>query len=113
MILFLVWVADLDIFGRFSARFSSEIPSGARRCLVSSPKAANPSRRYPHGTIVPVRAAHTTAGAAAAGGGKAVAGFLLSGFLLALLGAILPAWGYDREAPDFTAAGNYFLSVAI
>jgi hypothetical protein len=40
-------------------------------------------------------------------------GFLLSGFLLALLGAILPAWGYHRDPADFTAVGNYFLSLAI
>jgi fucose permease len=46
-------------------------------------------------------------------GGKALAGFLLSGFLLALLGAILPAWGYHRDPPDFTVVGNYFLSVAV
>ena len=46
-------------------------------------------------------------------GGKALAGFLLSGFLLALLGAILPAWGYHRDPPDFTAVGNYFLSIAV
>ncbi len=49
----------------------------------------------------------------AGAGGKALAGFLLSGFLLALLGAILPAWGYHRDPPDFTAVGNYFLSVAV
>jgi fucose permease len=47
------------------------------------------------------------------GGGKALAGFLLSGFLLALLGAILPAWGYHRDPPDFVAVGNYFLSLAL
>ena len=41
-----------------------------------------------------------------------LAGFLLSGFLLALLGAILPAWGYHRDPPDFVAVGNYFLSLA-
>ncbi len=46
-------------------------------------------------------------------GGKALAGFLLSGFLLALLGAILPAWGYHRDPPDFTAVGSYFLSLAV
>ena len=46
-------------------------------------------------------------------GGKALAGFLLSGFLLALLGAILPAWGYHRDPTDFTAVGNYFLSLAV
>ena len=51
--------------------------------------------------------------AGSAGGGKALAGFLLSGFLLALLGAILPAWGYHRDPPDFQAAGNYFLSLAV
>ncbi len=43
----------------------------------------------------------------------ALAGFLLSGFLLALLGAILPAWGYHRDPPDFQAVGNYFLSLAL
>jgi fucose permease len=46
-------------------------------------------------------------------GGRALAGFLLSGFLLALLGAILPAWGYHRDPPDFVAVGNYFLSLAV
>jgi fucose permease len=40
-------------------------------------------------------------------------GFLLSGFLLALLGAILPAWGYHRDPADFIAVGNFFLSLAI
>lgn len=44
-------------------------------------------------------------------GGTALAGFLLSGFLLALLGAILPAWGYHRDPTDFVAVGNYFLSI--
>jgi fucose permease len=43
---------------------------------------------------------------------RALAGFLLSGFLLALLGAILPAWGYHREE-EFFAVGNYFLSLAV
>ena len=47
------------------------------------------------------------------GGGKALAGFLLSGFLLALLGAILPAWGYHRDPSDFVAVGNYFLTLAL
>jgi hypothetical protein len=47
------------------------------------------------------------------GSGEALAGFFLSGFLLALLGAILPAWGYHRDPPDFTAVGNYFLSLAL
>ena len=47
------------------------------------------------------------------GGGKALAGFLLSGFELALLGAILPAWGYHRDPPQFITVGNYFLSLAI
>lgn len=45
--------------------------------------------------------------------GNALPGFLLSGFLLALLGAILPAWGYHRDPADFTAVGNYFLSLAV
>jgi hypothetical protein len=42
-----------------------------------------------------------------------LAGFLLSGFLMALLGAILPAWGYHRDPPDFVVVGNYFLSLAM
>jgi fucose permease len=48
-------------------------------------------------------------------GGRALAGFLLSGFLLALLGAILPAWGYARvdDPSDFVAIGNYFLCLAL
>jgi len=45
--------------------------------------------------------------------GRALAGFFLSGFLLALLGAILPAWAYHRDPADFVAVGNCFLSVAI
>ena len=47
------------------------------------------------------------------GSGSALAGFLVSGFLLSLLGAILPAWGYHRDPPDFVGAGNYFLSLAV
>jgi len=45
--------------------------------------------------------------------GQALAGFLLSGFELALLGAILPAWHSPHDPPQFTAIGNYFLSLAI
>ncbi len=45
--------------------------------------------------------------------GRALAGFFLSGFLLALLGAILPAWGYHRDPADFISVGNCFLSVAV
>src|SRR5437660_12821225 len=44
---------------------------------------------------------------------RALAGFLLSGFLLALLGAILPAWGYHRDPEEFAAVGNFFLSLAV
>lgn len=44
---------------------------------------------------------------------RALAGFFLSGFLLAVLGAILPAWGYHRDPADFVAVGNCFLGVAI
>ena len=57
--------------------------------------------------------AGNTSATRAPGGGSALAGFLVSGFLLALLGAILPAWGYHRDPPDFIAVGNYFLSLAI
>lgn len=68
------------------------------------------------GTIGPVGSQPVPArehSATGSGGGKALAGFLLSGFLLALLGAILPAWGYHRDPPDFIAVGNYFLSLAL
>lgn len=44
---------------------------------------------------------------------RAVAGFFLSGFLFALLGAILPAWGYHRDPPNFLAIGNYFLCMGL
>jgi fucose permease len=44
---------------------------------------------------------------------SALPGFLLSGFLLALLGAILPAWDYHRDPSDFTAVANYFLTFAV
>jgi len=57
--------------------------------------------------------ASNTEGTSASGNGSALGGFLVSGFLLSLLGAILPAWGYHRDPPDFIGAGNYFLSLAI
>ena len=50
---------------------------------------------------------------AAPSAGKALAGFLLSGFLFALLGAVLPAWGYHRDPPEFITIGNCFLSLAV
>jgi MFS transporter, FHS family, glucose/mannose:H+ symporter len=45
--------------------------------------------------------------------GKALTGFLLSGFLFALLGALLPAWGYHRDPPEFITIGNCFLSLGV
>ncbi|MBV9743612.1 MAG: hypothetical protein JO099_07605 [Acidobacteriia bacterium] len=44
--------------------------------------------------------------------GKALAGFLLSGFLMALPGVLLPVWGYYRDPPAFVTIGNYFLGTA-
>ena len=44
---------------------------------------------------------------------RTLTGFLLSGFLFALLGAILPAWGYHRDPPEFITIGNCFLSLAL
>jgi len=44
---------------------------------------------------------------------QALAGFLLSGFLFALLGAVLPAWGYHRDPPEFVTIGNCFLCLAV
>jgi len=43
----------------------------------------------------------------------ALAGFFLSGFLMALLGTILPAWGYHRDPQEFATVGNYFLCLAV
>jgi len=60
-----------------------------------------------------VAAAQSNAEIHQSGSGKALAGFLLSGFLMALLGAILPAWGYHHDPPKFAAVGNCFLSLAI
>ena len=57
--------------------------------------------------------AETSAAVETSADGKALAGFLLSGFLLALLGAVLPAWNYHRNESEFTAVGNYFLSLAV
>ena len=37
---------------------------------------------------------------------------MVSGFLLALPGGLLPLWGYHIE-PDFGTAGNYFLALGI
>ena len=53
-----------------------------------------------------------SSGTGVSGRRRALAGFLLSGFLLALLGAILPAWGYHLEE-HYAAVGNFFLSLAI
>jgi fucose permease len=43
---------------------------------------------------------------------KALSGFLLSGFLFALLGPLLPAWGYHLGS-GFVVVGNYFLSLGL
>ena len=44
-------------------------------------------------------------------GATALPGFLLSGFLFALLGALLPAWEYHLD-PKYSHAGLYFLCLA-
>ena len=44
-------------------------------------------------------------------GTTALSGFLLSGFLFALLGALLPAWGYHLD-PEYSHPGLYFLCLA-
>lgn len=41
---------------------------------------------------------------------RGLAGFFLSGLLLAFLGAILPAWSYHLRE-DYLTVGNYFLSM--
>ena len=60
------------------------------------------------------RQVHNEAGASPARNRAArpLAGFFLSGFLLAFAGAILPAWGYHRDPPEFMTVGCYFLSIA-
>jgi FHS family glucose/mannose:H+ symporter-like MFS transporter len=45
-------------------------------------------------------------------GTAALPGFLLSGFLFALLGALLPAWGYHLD-PQYSHSGQYFFSLAL
>lgn len=42
---------------------------------------------------------------------RTLGGFALSGFLAALLGAILPVWGYHLKF-EFATAGHYFLGMA-
>jgi MFS family permease len=77
------------------------IPDGRKRKVQSTPVNSVPNAPDNSGSL------------SNASGGKALAGFLLSGFELALLGAILPAWGYHRDPPQFVAVGNYFLALAI
>ena len=43
---------------------------------------------------------------------SALAGFLVSGFLFALVGALLPSWGYDLSS-EFAMVGRHFLALAI
>ena len=57
--------------------------------------------------------ASQTAAAKSNGSARVLSGFLLSGFLMALLGAILPAWGFHRDPPHFVEVGNYFLCLAL
>jgi fucose permease len=43
---------------------------------------------------------------------RALAGFVVSGLLLSLPGAILPAWGYHLR-PHYVTVGNYFLMIPV
>lgn len=52
----------------------------------------------------------TTASAELSFARRGLSGFFLSGVLLALLGAILPAWGYHVQE-EFITVGNFFLSM--
>lgn len=63
-------------------------------------------------SFAPTTPGHTVDDWAGATTGQELAGFMLSGFLLALLGAILPAWGYHRDPPEFVTVGNFFLCLA-
>ncbi len=46
----------------------------------------------------------------AASGANPLSGFLVSGFLLSVNGALLPAWGYDVSS-DYALAGRHFLAL--
>jgi FHS family glucose/mannose:H+ symporter-like MFS transporter len=45
-------------------------------------------------------------------GARVLPGFLTSGFLFALLGALLPRWGYHITA-DYRTIGGYFICLAV
>ena len=45
-------------------------------------------------------------------GARVLPGFLTSGFLFAMLGALLPRWGYHISA-DYRTIGGYFLCLAL
>ena len=113
------WVATYKILkimavrGLTSFHFREPIPTVFRSRPRSSPT-GNYLLASRRGIIQSkdVSFAGKTESTGVSNGGPALAGFLVSGFLLALLGAILPAWGYHRDPADFVAVGNYFLSLA-
>ena len=43
---------------------------------------------------------------------SALSGFLVSGFIFSLIGALLPAWGYDVSS-DYAVAGRHFLAMVL
>lgn len=45
-------------------------------------------------------------------GSRVLPGFLICGFLFAMLGALLPAWGYHITA-DYRTIGGYFICLAL
>jgi len=92
---------------------NQRILNGRRRYRDSSLERSGRWHGSTHNTIGRVSVSPSIAGPRLSGGGKALAGFLLSGFLMALLGAVLPAWGYYRDPPNFSSVGNYFLSLAV
>src|ERR1019366_3572832 len=117
---------DPPVFGSPSTNFERSQPALGGACFslpagreASRSACLSPVRRPPFPSLASeiiqsktMDIAGNTSATRAPGSGSALAGFFLSGFLLALLGAILPAWWYLRE-PDFNAVGNCFLSVAI
>lgn len=54
----------------------------------------------------------TAEGLATIRGSRVVPGFLICGFLFAMLGALLPAWGYHISA-DYRTIGGYFICLAL
>jgi FHS family glucose/mannose:H+ symporter-like MFS transporter len=81
--------------------------------LVEQQDGANPgdSGEFP-AFVLPSNAAHKPANPIVAKPWQILAGLVVSGFLLALPGGLLPLWGFHIR-PDFGTAGNFFLALGL